>query len=165
MMSMTIDQIIQNYPPFWLNETDPQVFRSRLKDYFLHTYLGYEQLFEVIRSDDSYYERPCSLRHPLIFYFGHTATFFMNKLVLAKLVQRVDPVLESMFAIGVDEMSWDDLNDAHYDWPSVDRVRAYRRQVQQAVLELIDLVEISNPIHWQSPVWPIIMGSEQDRND
>ena len=38
-----------------------------------------------------------------------------------------------MFAVGVDEMSWDDLNDAHYDWPSVDEVREYRKQVREVV--------------------------------
>jgi len=30
--------------------------------------------------------------------------------------------MESMLAIGVDEMSWDDLNEKHYDWPSVESV-------------------------------------------
>jgi len=34
-----------------------------------------------------------------------------------------------MFAIGVDEVSWDDLNNAHYDWPGADRVRNLRLQV------------------------------------
>ena len=162
---MSSTQITPNlsYPAFFLQARDVAEFRAELKDYFLHTYLGYEQLFEVIKSDASYYERPCSLRHPLIFYFGHTATFFMNKLVLAKLVSRVDPELESMFAIGVDEMSWDDLNEANYHWPSVDRVRAYRRQVQESILALIDRVEISFPMTWQSPVWPILMGIEHER--
>ena len=32
--------------------------------------------------------------------------------------ERIDPVLESTCAVGVDEMSWDDLNSKHYDWPS-----------------------------------------------
>lgn len=152
-----------SYPAFFLQARDVAEFRAELKTYFLHTYLGYEQLFEVIKSDASYYERPCSLRHPLIFYFGHTATFFMNKLVLAKLVTRVDPELESMFAIGVDEMSWDDLNEANYNWPTVDRVRAYRRRVKEALLALIDRVDVQFPITWQSPVWPILMGIEHER--
>ena len=29
-------------------------------------------------------------------------------------------------------MSWDDLNDAHYDWPEVAEVRVYRDQVKAA---------------------------------
>ena len=52
------------------------------------------------------------MRHPLIFYFGHTATFFVNKLLLAKLIpERINPRFEAMFAVGVDEMSWDDLDE------------------------------------------------------
>jgi hypothetical protein len=31
-----------------------------------------------------------------------------------------------MFAVGVDEMDWDDLNDKHYDWPSLKDAYAYR---------------------------------------
>lgn len=154
---------VLSYPKFCLQAQEPMLFRQQLRDYFEQTWLLYERLFEVIRDDASYYDRPCSLRHPLIFYFGHTATFFMNKLVLAKMVERINPAFESMFAIGVDEMSWDDLNDANYDWPSVDAVRVYRNQVRAAILDLIDGVDISFPINWQSPVWPILMGIEHER--
>ena len=81
----------------------------------------------MLASEEGFYERSQPLRHPLIFYFGHTATFFVNKLVLGKLLsERINPRFESLFAIGVDEMSWDDLNDAHYDWPQVAEVRVYR---------------------------------------
>jgi 5-histidylcysteine sulfoxide synthase/putative 4-mercaptohistidine N1-methyltranferase len=144
-------------------EQDETSFRRALSDYVCDTNAIYERLFETIKDDSSYYLRPCSLRHPLIFYFGHTATFFVNKLVLAKQLSRVDPELESMLAIGVDEMSWDDLNDAHYEWPSVERVRAYRAQVKAAVLALISRIDIRFPITWQSSVWPILMGIEHER--
>ena len=54
-----------------------------------------------------------------------SATFFVNKLILAKAIPaRIAPKLESMFAIGVDEMSWDDLDGKNYDWPPVAAVRA-----------------------------------------
>ncbi|WP_238843379.1 5-histidylcysteine sulfoxide synthase [Thiomicrorhabdus xiamenensis] len=138
--------------------------RAEIKRYFNLTYDSYEALFTTLKADEAYYLRPCSLRHPLIFYFGHTATFFTNKLVLAKLLpQRINPKIESMCAIGVDEMSWDDLNDAHYDWPSVQEVRDYRDQVRAAVNKLIDEVEFTLPIDWQSPLWPVMMGIEHER--
>tara|TARA_B100000519_G_C14186590_1_gene411038 strand:+ start:167 stop:433 length:267 start_codon:yes stop_codon:yes gene_type:complete len=87
------------------------------------------------------------LRHPLIFYFGHTATFFINKLVLSKAInERINPKFESLFAIGVDEMSWDDLNDDNYDWPQVEEVRQYRNQVRTLVCDLIDTMAFSMPI-------------------
>jgi len=152
-----------NHTKFHLNARPIADFRRDLKVYFEQTWALYERLFEVIRDDSSYTLRPCSLRHPLIFYFGHTATFFVNKLVLAKQLNRINPSFESMFAIGVDEMSWDDLNDAHYAWPSVDAVRAYRHQVKNAIADLIDRVDIFFPIDWQSPVWPILMGIEHER--
>lgn len=147
-----------------LNEGSTEAKREEIKRYFNLTYDSYEMLFETLANDEAYYLRPCSLRHPLIFYFGHTATFFTNKLVLAKLLpNRINPKIESMCAIGVDEMSWDDLNDAHYDWPSVQEVREYRNQVREAVNQLIDTLEFTIPIDWQSPLWPVMMGIEHER--
>ena len=29
----------------------------------------------------------------------------------------INPKFESLFAVGVDEMSWDDLFEDNYDWP------------------------------------------------
>ncbi|MBV5350115.1 SAM-dependent methyltransferase, partial [bacterium] len=76
----------------------------------------------------------------------HTATFFINKLLLAGLIdQRLNPRFESMFAVGVDEMSWDDLNEARYDWPGVDEVRVYRQSVRATVDRLIRSQPLSLP--------------------
>lgn len=147
-----------------LNEGEVAAKRAEIKAYFNQTFDIYEALFDTLASDDAFYLRPCSLRHPLIFYFGHTATFFTNKLVLAKLLpERINPIIESMCAVGVDEMSWDDLNSAHYDWPTVDDVRGYRDQVRDAVNAFIDSVEFSMPIDWESPMWPVMMGIEHER--
>ena len=60
--------------------------------------------------------------------------------------RRVDPAYESMFAIGVDEMSWDDLNDERYDWPAVEAVKAYRRSVRDVVDRLIRTRPLTLPI-------------------
>ena len=138
--------------------------RQELKAYFNQTFDLYESLFKIIRHDQSYYERAEPLRHPLIFYFGHTATFFINKLLLARLIEaRINPDFESMFAIGVDEMSWDDLNDAHYDWPTVNSVRAYRDQVRARVNQLIDEIPLKVPLTQEDPAWTILMGVEHER--
>lgn len=150
--------------PLYLDHGDVVAKRAEIKAYFNQTQATYEALFDTLACDAAFYARPCSLRHPLIFYFGHTATFFTNKLVLAKLLPaRINPTIESLCAIGVDEMSWDDLNEAHYDWPSVEAVREYRQQVRAAVNDLIDRVEFTLPIDWQSPMWPIMMGIEHER--
>ena len=147
-----------------LTGTDVEQTRLQILDYFHATFNRYEKLFEVLSCDEAYYVKPIPLRHPLIFYFGHTATFFINKLVLAGLLEeRINPQLESMFAIGVDEMSWDDLNDTRYDWPTVEAVRDYRRQLRTTMDRLIRNAPLNLPIEWNNPWWVILMGIEHER--
>ena len=111
--------------------------RDRILAHFHQTFDRYEQLFDVLACDEAYYKKPIALRHPLIFYFGHTATFFINKLLLVGLVsERINPRFESMFAIGVDEMSWDDLNEANYAWPTVAEVEDQRVTQRDRLFEI-----------------------------
>lgn len=147
-----------------LDGIDAASKRQEIRDYFHATCDRYELLFETLADEEAYYRKPITLRHPLIFYFGHTATFFINKLILAGLVaQRVNPKLESMFAIGVDEMSWDDLDEINYNWPSVAEVRAYRAEMRRVVDEVIANTPLTLPIGWDHPWWPILMGIEHER--
>ena len=147
-----------------LNGLDAQTMRDDLCAYFHATFDRYESLFEVLNGDEAYYKKPISLRHPLIFYYGHTATFFINKLLLAGLIhQRINPRFESMFAVGVDEMSWDDLNDAHYGWPTVEEVKHYRGQVREVVDTVIRIAPLNMPVSWKNPWWAIPMGIEHER--
>jgi 5-histidylcysteine sulfoxide synthase/putative 4-mercaptohistidine N1-methyltranferase len=143
---------------------EPEAKREEIRVYFHETFDLDERLFEVLADDEAFYRRADPLRHPLIFYLGHTATFFVNKLVLARILdRRVNPAFESVFAIGVDEMSWDDLNEENYDWPAVEDVRAYRRRVREVVDEAIRTLPISLPIGWDSPWWAVMMGIEHER--
>ena len=152
-----------NSRPISLLGTDAVAKRRELLDYFIATWEQYESLFLPLH-DDAYYRRAERLRHPLIFYFGHTATFYVNKMMLAKFTDaRVNPAFEAMFAIGVDEMSWDDLDESHYDWPSVAEVRAYRDKVKARVVSLIQAMPIELPITQDCPAWLILMGIEHER--
>lgn len=147
-----------------LLERNSLVLRQQLHDYFVTTFDRYESLFETLSCEQAYYEKSIPLRHPLIFYFGHTATFFVNKLLLAKMISaRINPRFESIFAVGVDEMSWDDLNDAHYQWPTPLEVKAYRNQVRSLVIDLIATAPLQLPVDWSNPWWAIIMGIEHER--
>lgn len=147
-----------------LNHPQTPVTREQIRAYFHETSDIYEALFETLTSDQAYYVKPIPLRHPLIFYYGHTHTFFINKLVLAGLIsERVNPQFESMFAIGVDEMGWDDVNEANYQWPTPAEVKAYRARVRAVVDELISRLPLQLPIGWESPWWPILMGIEHER--
>lgn len=147
-----------------LNGTSVPAKKQELKNYFKQTWTEYESLFSLINDDSAYYLRPERLRHPLIFYFGHTASFYINKLILGKFIStRINGKLEAICAVGVDEMSWDDLNSEHYDWPSVDEVRNYRDQVASLIENLIDDMELSLPISQDSLAWIILMGCEHER--
>lgn len=146
-----------------LSEVSIEEKRKEIKEYFLQTYQLDEKLFDLLKDKKNIYEQPNTLRHPLIFYYGHTATFFVNKLLLANILdKRVNKELESAFAIGVDEMSWDDLNGKHYAWPKFEEVKAYRDTVKDIVCDLIDNIEFTLPVNWESPMWIIMMGIEHE---
>lgn len=147
-----------------LTGDDPEAKRAEIRQYFHDTFTVYERLFDCLVSNESYYTKAIPLRHPLIFYYGHTAVFFINKLRVAKLIpERLDADLESMVAIGVDEMSWDDLDEANYDWPSPEQVKAYRDKVRELVDDFIQTAPITLPIKWQDPMWIVLMGIEHER--
>ena len=138
--------------------------RAEILRYYHQTSELYDRLFALIRNDASYYERHEPLRHPLIFYFAHPAVFFVNKLVAGRFIpDRLDAKLEAMMAVGVDEMSWDDLNTTHYDWPSVAAVRDYRAVVRENVDAFIQSMPLELPIRQDSPAWIILMGIEHER--
>jgi 5-histidylcysteine sulfoxide synthase/putative 4-mercaptohistidine N1-methyltranferase len=142
---------------------DSEVKRQEIKAYFQETYKLYESLFNIVSDEQVYFQKADPLRHPIIFYYGHTATFFINKLKLAKIIdERIDPKLESTFAVGVDEMSWDDLNEKHYDWPTLEETQNYRDKVYDLVNDLIDTLPLELPITWKSPWWVILMGIEHE---
>ncbi len=147
-----------------LNVGNEEEKRTEILDYFRKTYALDDELYRILARDATFYLRPEPLRHPLIFYLGHTAAFYINKLNIARLIdRRINPAYESMFAIGVDEMSWDDLNEKNYNWPTVDEVRAYRLEVRELVEGVIKSLPLSLPITWDSPFWAIMMGIEHQR--
>ena len=150
--------------PVTLDGNSVEEKRQEIKEYFHNTYELYEKVFEVLKSDDVFYEKSEITRHPMIFYFGHTATFFINKLINMKIIkERINPDFESIFAVGVDEMSWDDMDGSNYNWPKVDDVREYRVKVKELVDELIMTLPLTLPIRDNSPMWIILMGIEHER--
>jgi 5-histidylcysteine sulfoxide synthase/putative 4-mercaptohistidine N1-methyltranferase len=147
-----------------LNGTDVEAKRQEILDYFHDTFTLYESLFDCLVGEEVFYRRANNLRQPLIFYYGHTAVFFINKLNVANLIdERIDPQMESILAIGVDEMSWDDLNDDHYDWPTPTQVKEHRKKTRAIVDKFIRECDFSLPIDWNSPMWIVLMGIEHER--
>lgn len=147
-----------------LRTGSPEEKREEIRTYFLKTWAIHELLYTQLKGDEVFYHRGDPLRHIILFYLGHTAVFFVNKLYLSGIIdRRINHKFESTFAIGVDEMSWDDLDNNHYDWPPVSEVRAYRDEAKGVILDLIDNSVLELPIDWKNPFWIIMMGIEHER--
>ena len=147
-----------------LNGDDITKKREEIKNYFLETFSLFEKIFDYLKDDSVFYKQSEKTRHAMIFYYGHTAVFYINKLILAKVIdKRINEKFESLFAVGVDEMEWDDLDYSKIKWPKVSEVREYRKKVKEVVLDVIDHLNFSLPITWDSPMWAILMGIEHER--
>ena len=143
-----------------------------MRQYFHATFELFERVFEPMKNDEAYVVQPIhKLRHPMIFYLGHTCTFYVNKLALGGMMKRINPKFEEQFAIGVDEMSWDDLNTDHYDWPPVDEVWQYRALVREKIDQMFNQFELQLPLTFDQATtdndhsffWTIMMGIEHER--
>ena len=83
-----------------------RVTRSATQDYFDNTWTFYEMLFAGLNSEEYFYRPPPhGLRHPQIFYYGHTPCLYVNKLLVSGVLKEgVNPYFESIYETGVDEM-------------------------------------------------------------
>jgi 5-histidylcysteine sulfoxide synthase len=104
----------------------------------------------------------------MIFYYGHPAALYVNKLRVAGLVKKgINPYFESVFETGVDEMSWDDMSKNHMAWPSLHEVREFRKAVYNLVSAVISGLsdeELSRgPVSMKSPLWALFMAFEHER--
>ncbi len=150
--------------PITLTGNDTDAKREEVRSYFHKTFELFEYGFEIFKDDSVFQIKSEPTRHPMIFYFGHTATFFINKLIQAKVIdERINPEFESLFAIGVDEMSWDQMDGSGSQWPEARAVREYRNQVRSLVDELISTLPLTLPIKQSDPFWIILMGIEHER--
>uniref|UniRef100_A0A7S2RWC3 Sulfatase-modifying factor enzyme-like domain-containing protein n=1 Tax=Mucochytrium quahogii TaxID=96639 RepID=A0A7S2RWC3_9STRA len=134
--------------------------------YFDNTWTLCEVLFSSLQGERAFYQPPYHhLRHPMIFYYGHTATFYTNKLNVAGLLDGgIDPYFENIFEVGVDEMRWDDLSKNDMLWPQVGEVHAYRKETYKAVSDVIARhVGDGKRITPDDPLWAVLMTLEHDR--
>ncbi|CCW67402.1 unnamed protein product [Phytomonas sp. Hart1] len=153
---------------------DPLQKAEEIRNYVHNTFELFEKIFDSLAYEESFKVEPVhKLRHPLLFYYGHTACFYINKLCVSGLSAHINPRFEEMFAVGIDEMSWDDLNTAHYNWPSVMEVRDYRLKVRDHLDELMRTgrfllrfpLTFSNSVADASRAfwWVMLMGAEHER--
>jgi 5-histidylcysteine sulfoxide synthase len=141
--------------------------RAQLREYFDNGWLLNEVLFSGLSCEEAFYRPPYHhLRHPMIFYLGHTSCTMINKLTLGGLVPSIDPYLESIFEVGVDEMSWDDMGKNDMVWPTLNETMAYKNKAYKVVADLIDThpsLDGTQLIDWNHPMWALVMAFEHDR--
>ncbi|MEM9136458.1 MAG: 5-histidylcysteine sulfoxide synthase [Cyanobacteria bacterium P01_F01_bin.42] len=140
--------------------------RSTLLDYFENSWQLEDTLMRSLVSNDIFYVNPDPLRNPLVFYLGHSAVFYINKLVNVGLLdQRINPHYEILFEIGVDPTTPEELEEAtrHINWPAAEDVWRYREDVRETIVNVINAVSLDLPIHPEHPLWALMMGIEHSR--
>jgi iron(II)-dependent oxidoreductase len=89
-------------------------------------------LFDML-TPAALYERPISERHRIIFYLGHFEAFDRNMICGTSASE-----LDGLFARGIDPVDGKLPDDAPADWPSVETIRQYNRQVRASVDKALD---------------------------
>ena len=122
-------------------------------------------LFDLL-DDSMYYQRPISLRNPVVFYEGHIPAFSVNTLIKKALGwPGVDEHLETIFARGIDpESEATSIARGNPAWPSRAEVRQYvdaaDRLIEKAITSA-DLERSGHPMLDQArALWTILEHEE-----
>lgn len=135
-------------------------------NYFHSAWITEDTLFSSIVNPETFYLNPDSLRNPLIFYYGHSAVFYINKLILVNLLhQGINPPYETLYEMGVDPKNSKELQSAIAQtvWHKVEEIKKYRHQAYETITEIIEKTPLELPITPDSRWWAIIMGIEHQR--
>lgn len=57
-------------------------------------------------------------------------------------------------------MDWDDLDETHYNWPTVAETKKFKDEVKEVILESIEDLKIEEVKNWNNAVWVILLGIE-----
>jgi formylglycine-generating enzyme required for sulfatase activity len=103
------------------------------------------ELFALV-DPSTYYERPISLRHPVVFYEGHYPAFSFNKVIREALGGgSIDPDLETLFERGIDPGSVAEAGRyAPAAWPERQRVQAFGAACDARVLHAFATADLSD---------------------
>ncbi len=94
-----------------------------------------DALFALVKTD-AIHDRPIPERHRIIFYVGHLEAFDWNLLHERALgINAFHPELDRLFAFGIDPVGGGLPSDQPSDWPSLEIVREYVRQIRTALDE------------------------------
>lgn len=135
-------------------------------DYFENAWQLEDLLLKTIVEEETFYLNPDPLRNPLIFYLGHSAVFYINKLIRVGLLEkRLNPEYEILFEVGVDPEKPEELLSAiaHLEWPQVSQAWEYREKAYSTIAQVIKTTPITLPILPNHPLWALMMGIEHQR--
>ena len=120
----------------------------------IHSYLENrgrsESLFNLL-DDETYYERPIPLRHPVVFYEGHIPVFSVKCFLKKGLGHPgLDGELETLFARGIDPGDQHEAETSAIDgWPTRASVQTYAREADRAILDTLESGQVEgdeNPV-------------------
>jgi 5-histidylcysteine sulfoxide synthase len=134
--------------------------------YFQNSWQLEDTLFKSISADSTFYLNPDPLRNRLIFYLGHSAVFYINKLLQVGLLDRgINSYYENLFEIGVDPETPAEMSTllAPITWPDLGKVWQYRQDAYQLITQIILHTPLNLPIHPQHPLWALLMATEHQR--
>lgn len=140
--------------------------RKILNNYFENSWELEEILMKSLVEKETFYINPDPLRNRLIFYLGHSAVFYINKLIRVGLLNKpINPEYETLFEIGIDPQTSAELEAEIKDisWPEVEDVWQYRDKAKEEIAAVIDQTPINLPIHQNHPLWALMMGIEHSR--
>jgi ergothioneine biosynthesis protein EgtB len=107
-------------------------------------------LFDLV-APEAYYDRPITLRHPIVFYEGHLPAFSFNTLVKRGLGRpSIDARLERLFARGIDPHESHAARGQHgaaTGWPERAVVRHFAAEADRQVLDALTRGDIDQPGH------------------
>ncbi|QSV56340.1 MAG: 5-histidylcysteine sulfoxide synthase [Dolichospermum sp. UKL201] len=139
---------------------------TTLLKYFENSWELEETLMKSLVKEETFYINPDPLRNKLIFYLGHSAVFYINKLIQVGLIKnRINPQYETLFEIGVDPETPAELEVAiqGVNWPNIKKVWEYRNKARAEITTIINKTPLDLPIHQQHPIWALLMGIEHSR--
>jgi ergothioneine biosynthesis protein EgtB len=143
----------------------PVVDRLAVRERFLEARRRTRALFDMI-DDAAYFERPISLRNPIVFYEGHIPAFAVNTLLKKALgLPGIDERLETIFARGIDPDSVASaMARGNPAWPSRDTVHQYAAAADRALLDAIEREDLVRPAHvlldQAQAVWAVLEHEE-----
>jgi ergothioneine biosynthesis protein EgtB len=103
-------------------------------------------LFDLL-DESMYYQRPISLRNPVVFYEGHIPAFSVNTLIKKALRwPGIDEHLETIFARGIDpDSEAQSVARGNPAWPSRSEVQQYVEAADRLIEKAVSSADLERP--------------------